>query len=138
MRQWYLGLLATASPAHLPCLDISDQATPTHTPQGIHITLPDNCIRVIAVQLAGWQRPAVPLSHGDASSLMLRASSSYTSPGICEPAAILTPDGHLLCLPATTPTLAMLTAVIDPGPEQYILHESLLATIPRSIDPYAL
>ncbi|MDO4319692.1 MAG: hypothetical protein Q4C34_03880 [Bacteroidales bacterium] len=137
MRLWYLGLLDTAPLDRLTLTDIAAGVTAVADGCCARIDLPDGCRRVASVALAGWQRAVGPVGGDEARRVMARAASPYTLPGICEPAVVAC-GRSLLCMPATTPTVASLMAVIDPGPESYVLDESLLATIPQSIDPYAL
>lgn len=137
MRLWYLNLLDTAPVERLALTDISAEAKAATDGDTVRVTLPENCRRTVCIRLAGWQRAAAPLTGEAAAQTAARAASDYAAPGVCEPAVIA--EGRtLVCMPASSPTVTSLMAVIDPGPELYVLDESLLATIPTTIDPYAL
>lgn len=135
-RQWYLHALDHAP---LSCLVTTDKSAelqlllePAEASATLGVAkLPQTWRRIAAVQLFGWHLPAVPqqLSRLGAE----RLASRYAMPGVAEPAAYLT-NTHLVVAPLVRRQVLVCEAVVDPGPEFYEFHESLLNTIPDSID----
>lgn len=129
MRSWYLHRLDTAPPALLPVSEISRQCTLSAAGTSHHIILlPSDCRRVLSVRLQGWQCRVQPVSHDSAEGAMLlrRLASPYARPGTASPTAVLTADGRLTVAPVDIPVVESLRAIVDPGPDTYILCPSLL------------
>ena len=136
MRQWYLDLLDSADPDLLPVSDIAPQASlsqPQNDGSAI-ICLPENARRVLSLRLNRWMRYASPRTPDSVSDILALMASPYGRPGIYSPLAVLLPHA-LMVAPAQSDSIASLLAVIDPGPESYILDESLLALIPKTLKP---
>lgn len=128
MRRWYLSLLDTAPPELLPVADFAQTATITpRSDGGCDIALPAKARRILAVKLSGWKNQAVPLSLTDALPRLVRMASPFAGPGPCQPLAILE-AGSLRVYPAAD-KIELLLAVSDPGPEAYILDETLLKNL---------
>lgn len=59
----YARLLREAPPSLLPVADVAAECTPAIKYTGcISIALPGHCVRVLCIDFAGWQRPAIPVS----------------------------------------------------------------------------
>lgn len=117
MRKWYLELLDTA-PAHLlPLEDVGAQSSVA----GRVVSLPANARRPLSVKLKGWPRAAliavearparISPNYGDISGR--RWPTARRAGGVLE----VSPEGT---------AVESLVAVVDPGPDTYILDESLL------------
>lgn len=127
MRRWYLRQLDTASPALLPVRELARSCSVAATSSALSpVTLPDGVRRVISVKLQGWKRPVEPLAWVDAAPRLARLASPFCQPGPCEPMAVIRADGALLVAPVKVPAVESLRAIIDPGPETYIIDETLL------------
>lgn len=137
MRAWYLDLLDTAPLDRLELSDIAPAVTAHNEGRTLTAILPDVCRRVADIRLEGWERSVAPITDSRAETALAMAASPYAAPGCAEPVAVLS-GRRLICCPGGTGRIASLRAVVDPGPETYILHESLLASIPGSINPYEL
>lgn len=133
MRLWYLDLLRTADPSLLPTADVARQATlSAFSPATRLISLPDGALRPLLVKMQGWISPVVPLAGEPAARAIARLASPYAQPCTEAPlAACIT--ATLLVGPVETPVIESLTAVVDPGPDRYVLDESLLNTIPTQL-----
>ncbi len=144
MRTWYLDHLDNAPLASLVISDVADVAATRLTPSGNTpatgtIAIPDTWRRICSVKLHGWLRPAVPVDAADpaAGPLLARMCAPLAAPGVFEPVAVRTPAA-IICAPFIRPGVESLLAVADPGPGLYEMHESLLSTIPQTIDFSAL
>ena len=130
MRAWYLKLLDTAPVQLLPVADIAPDLHLAHAPGGAATaTLPSRARRLIDIRLSSWMQPAIP--HADPAATLRLAVNPYCAPGPHSPACTAT-GRHLLLTPARadTDTVVRAMAVTDPGPDAYILDETLLHTIP--------
>lgn len=138
MRSWYLHQLDHAPLASLTVSDVRGEAEglfgllPRSTEIG-RLDVPERWRRICSVHVHGWQRPVEPVPAARAAAALGRLASRYSMPGPAEPLAVLTP-GALICAPVGRPAFESLMVVADPGPDIYTLHESLLETIPKSID----
>lgn len=125
IRAWYLGLLDTADPALVPTDDFAVQAIATPLPDGgSFVALPDGARRPLAVMLDTWSRPVAPVSPDDAAPRLGRMASPYGQPGRRSPLAVAVPGG-IRCYPSGRLVMSLL-AVSDPGPDTYILDDTLL------------
>lgn len=138
MRSWYLHQLDHAPVAALTVTEARAEAEglfellPRSADIG-RVAVPERWRRICSVHVHGWQRPVEPVAMAQAGAALERLVSRYSMPGPAEPLAVLTP-GALICAPVGRPAFESLTVVADPGPDTYTLHESLLETIPKSID----
>lgn len=138
MRSWYLRLLDTAPPQLLPVADVADRLTLTPDPAAPRAaaTLPDGVRRLLSLRLTGWMRPAGPADEDEASRRAALALNPYLRPGPHSPLCI-TRGRRLTAAPFEDGDIvAEAMAVTDPGPELYILDESLLDTIPDILHNY--
>lgn len=136
MRQWYLRALDTAPLSALLVEDIYDETEPVRDPHDdtlCYIPRDPSWRRITGVQLFGWHLPLVPRDYASAARALEWLASDFTRPSVREPMAVFTPRG-LLCAPVVRNQVISLTVVRDPGPEIYLLDESLLGSIPSSID----
>lgn len=133
MRLWYLQLLDTA-PAHLLPVDESSRSSVTVTAEGLfhRVGLPANTRRVLSVKAQGWLKAVEPVSSQQAIDTLRRMPSPYARPGVNSPLAIMA-DGALYITPVKLPSLDVLRLILDPGPDTYVLDESLLSSIPTSL-----
>ena len=114
MRKWYLDLLDSADPALLPVERITADF--------------GRARRILEVKFSGWKRAAVPLTSSEAIPFLSRRSNARRCPTPEHPVAVLTPKGiH----PYPEGNLEYIVGVIDPGPDVYILDESLLPDDPN-------
>ena len=131
MRLWYLRQLTEAPAEMLAPKDIAMTAKVRRSAHGTAlITLPQEVVRVVAVKLAGWERPA-RMVHADDPAI--RTGNVFARPGVAEPLATMLPDGTLeLFSPvseATLPAVDLLMVITDLGPESYVMNELLIETI---------
>lgn len=131
MRQWYLRLLDTADPALLPVDDIARDTTLAAAADSATVILPADVRRVVDIRLQGWARAVAPLARDSPEAVrrLARMASPYARPGAGEPLAVQLP-GRLFVAPVDMPVISSLRVIRDPGPDTYILDESLLSTIP--------
>lgn len=132
MRSWYLRQLDTAPPALLPVSEISRQCTLSAAGSSHHlILLPSDCRRVLSVRLQGWQRSVHPERYDtpDGDRLLRRLASPFARPGTACPTAVMMADGSIAVAPVDIPVVESLRAIVDPGPDTYILCPSLLEEI---------
>lgn len=133
MRAWYLNLLDTASPALLPTRATTARTSEATGTSILRATLPPDMRRPLIVDAPRWTRPA-PV---EATLERLRdVDAPYGAPDASSPLVAIAPDGSLLLAPLDDGDAFTVTGVYDPGPEEYILDESLLNTIPASISAY--
>ncbi len=137
MRIWYLAQLDTA-PLHLvPHRDIASQATLIRGQQLARVSLPASVRRVVSVRLSGWHAAAAPVAADTAAPRIARLASPFGRPGNAQPLAAFLPEGLAVAPAAPDAVVESLIAVVDPGPETYVLDESLLATIPADLQSVA-
>ena len=129
MRLWYLRRLAEAPPCKLAPDDIAMTAKVRRSPSGTAlVTLPHNVVRVVAVKLGGWERPARIIEAG--SPCERRAANPFARAGVADPVAVLRP-GNILELFSpdsrqALPVVDTLLVIEDPGPHTYVMDERLL------------
>ncbi|MEZ3525578.1 MAG: hypothetical protein K1V77_08475 [Muribaculaceae bacterium] len=126
MRAWYLHLLDTA-PAEL--LPVDDAAASISLAGGCG-TLPPHVRRLLALRLSSWSTTAIPASAEHAARIAALARNPYSAPGTSQPACTVAARRISVAPWHTGDIVVMATAVSDPGPDTYILDESLLSQIP--------
>lgn len=129
MRAWYLRLLDTADPALLPVDDVHNEIRLVLTPtrDAATGTLPPRVRRLLEVRMTGWLNPARPCTPETAQRRHALALNPYSAPGASHP--LCSVDGRrILLMPFLEDgdVLVEARAVVDPGPELYILDDSLL------------
>lgn len=123
MRRWYLNLLDTAPDSTLPVETLSLTATVAGSAVAPRVQLPQKVRRILTVEVPGWIHPVVPQKLVDSGPILSRMASPFGRPSaLCPFAAI---DGTSLFV-APTDGRVDVVAVTDPGPQVYILDESLL------------
>ncbi len=131
MRLRYVELLATAPARLLVPQNVAINAKLTRTYQGTgYLTVPDNVVRVLSVKLSGWER-AAPVTDADAAQRRLEGNR-YACGGVAAPVAVARSKGviELYALPhsRSLPLVESVTAIVDPGPELYVMDEELLGS----------
>lgn len=135
MRAWYLQLLDTA-PLHLlpvedVARDIAVEFCGMH--EGAAGILPSSVRRLLEIHVTGWNAHAVPCSPDTQPRRHRLALNPYSAPGIQHPLCSLS-GRRLHMQPFEAGDIVdHALAVSDPGPESYILDDSLLSTIPTEI-----
>ena len=128
MRDWYSRLLAAGDPAMLAPVDISDRLKPVVNPDGsMTVMLPDNVIRVVAVDMEGWKSPAL-ITRDPASRTARRQRSPYSRGTADSPVAVI--DGRRMTVhtAAAGDNRLTVTAIAD-DPDMYHLDSAALSTI---------
>ncbi|MDE6486040.1 MAG: hypothetical protein K2L76_00875 [Muribaculaceae bacterium] len=132
MRAWYLRLLDTADTALLPVDDVHDEielaVCPGH--EAVEGQLPPRARRLLEVRMTGWLNAAVPCTPASATRRHALALNPYSAPGPAHPLCSM--DGrriHMRPFTEDGDVLVLARAVVDPGPDRYILDDSLLSTI---------
>lgn len=131
MRLRYVELLATAPVRLLVPQDVALNAKLARTYQGTgYLTVPDNVVRVLWVKLSGWER-AAQVTEADPALRRLEGNR-YACGGVAAPVAVTRSKGavELFALPysQSLPLVESVTAVVDPGPELYVMDEELLGS----------
>ena len=128
MRAWYERLLDAADPALVPVTDIRGSCR-LHLEGGQWLMeLPEGTRRVLTVRLAGWSRPAVPVTADEATE----CTNSYLTGSHGNPLVIrLSPTRLLIDGPVTDVTAATgeVMATTLPSDGSYILDEKALGLI---------
>lgn len=132
MRAWYLRLLDTADPALLPVDDVHHDISLTVCPghEAVEGELPSSVRRLLEVRMTGWLNSAIPCTPVAQPRRHALALNPYSAPGPTHPLCSL--DGRRICMRPFTDdgdVLVLARAVVDPGPDRYILDDSLLSTI---------
>lgn len=127
---WYTRLLRTADPHLLPVENLCQSARTSALHDGMLAVRKDHTrVRTLMVKMADWIHPVAPVPFTDAAQRLARLSSPFGRPGVADPLAVEMPDGSLWLCPDCEGGLSDLLCVIDPRPDRYILHPSLLGTI---------
>lgn len=130
MRRWYLRLLSEAPPDLVNTVEMSHKLdVKIGRNRKPVVELPPEVVRPVSVMLTGWKKRAEIVAD-PCSPLWKMQSNPFLCGGTENPVALLLP-GRILELysvagAAVMPVLAELRCVVDPGPELYILDESLL------------
>lgn len=127
MRLWYLKQLAEAPVELLAPEDLTMTAKVRRSTQGTAlITLPENVVRVVAVKLGGWERPARVMTNGNQPY----RGNPFAVGGVAHPVAVVLPGNTLELFspesPHTIPVVDLLVVITDPGPDTYIMDERLI------------
>lgn len=134
MRLWYLEILDRAPSRLVHTADVASRATLAVSGSRGSVTFPADVRRVLSVRLSGWNAPAQVAAGKEAARRLARCASPFGRPGPCRPLVVECAQGVEVMPAAASDTVAELRAVVDPGPEVYILDESLTATIPTSLE----
>lgn len=132
---WYNRLLDTAPLEHLVVDDITDTVLVTPRPGGVALMqLPDDCRRLVEVNMEGWHRPATIVTD-PLSPLAVRQRCRWTRGGPCAPVAVARAGRQLMLYSfsgTTVPRATRILAVMTPPPGLYRLHPSALHLIPNT------
>ena len=133
MRAWYLNLLRTAPPRLLAPSNVARDCRATVSAHGVmEVILPEGVVRVLSVQLSGWEREAI-VEQCMASPTVKLQSNPYGRGGAANPVAVHFPGSEVMRV--YSPTIASGTPIIkveaatDPGPERYVMDEEAIALI---------
>ncbi len=88
MADAYIDGLLSLSPAELPLTDLTAEAV-LSSPQGgepCELLLPPNCLRPVAVRMAGWGRDATIVEAGSATALA--QDNPFSRGGTARPIAV--------------------------------------------------
>lgn len=124
MRQWYLGLLDTA-PVHK--LQTTVMKLPAEATSGgimSRAAIPAGVRRLLYVDSQGWGHGVVPVEPAEAGRRLGRVASPYARPSEGDPMAVVLP-GCVEVAPCKAGEIEI-RAIVDPGPDVYILDDSLL------------
>lgn len=140
MRQWYVDLLDTAPLELLAAEDISSKLSLMVTSDGCaRFTLPENCRRLISVQLNSWHRPALVVAAHQNPRLEIMQANPYSRAGAQRPLAVVHGRSvHLYSADtssAVSHKISSALAITDPGPDTFVLDERALSTIPHRLIP---
>jgi len=135
MKTWYLDMLDTAPLEMLETDDITASVVVKPLTDGsVVMTLPDNCVRVVEVKLAGWERPATLISD-TGHPLALRQHNPMTRAGICHPVAVAEGRGCLRLYSlrnGIVPQAERVLAVTEPPQGYYRLNPRAVGMIPAA------
>lgn len=133
MRAWYLDLLRYGPRELLAPEDIARRSSCVVAPDGVaEIPLEADVVRVLSVRLSGWTAEATVETDPHAAAARLQRNP-FSRGGACWPVAVSVAGSGVLrvygpVVRAGTP-VDLLEAVIDPGPERYILDEAALGCL---------
>lgn len=136
MRQWYLALLDTADPALIPPpADAAGALSLHYQGGGRAIITPDQSVRrLLSVKLSEWSRPADIVDGSSIALAIAMLDNPFSAAGPASPIAWRDSSGRIFAAPATgSSSIVSSSAVIDPGPDSYILDERALETIPSPL-----
>ena len=126
IRSRYLELLDTADPALLAPEDVAaDTALTPFGPDGVLLSLPSVCRRVLSVRLAGWSGIAPVLPESALTRVRAMLLNPFTAPGACTPVAVALSGGRVAAWPGGSAALEVI-AVCDHGPDIYKIDERAL------------
>lgn len=91
--------------------------------------------RLISIRLSGWERAATVVSRCEAARFLKLEENRYSRAGTASPSAIIDEAGKVTVTPATGITVVSALAIVDPGPDNYVLDERALDTIPSIFTP---
>ena len=136
VRLWYEHQLLTASPDVLPVEDVSAEAVAEADSSGVvTLTLPARCVRLLEVQMQGWQCSATRLLNPDNAEALLQ-SSPWLRGGREQPVAVRHADRVVLygITPGAEPVVQRALAVVRPAAGQIVIGRDALSTMPRFDD----
>ena len=133
MRMWYVDLLCHGPLEWVPLSEMAREAEVEVSPEGsLTITLPDDCMRPVSVELHGWERPARIVLPGSREAVM--QTNPFACGGVSRPVAVLRNGGRVLEIHSSPARpvdarIRSLICVADPGDDSYVFHEDALSTI---------
>jgi len=132
MRAWYLHLLDTAPPGLLPIDDVAGDIVLAPCVEHAAATgmLPERARRLLEIRVTGWNNPAQPCTVADAQRRCALALNPYSAPGASHPMCVCTGRRIHVCPIEDGDIVHYALAVVDTGPDCYVLDESLVSMIP--------
>lgn len=132
MEAWFSRQLHEAPAWMLAPVDISAQARLTLLPDGTgHVTLPSGTVRVLSVEMSGWNRTAFVVSQTDHPRYAAQLNP-FSRGGTNDPVAVhAAEDTLLLYTPAKDGAITRLEAICEATDGIYTFDSSLLDTIPK-------
>ena len=133
MDDWYLRLLLEADTAMLAPEDMAASVDmPVPDGGAVTLALPPEVVRVLAVKLSGWSRPACILRDPDSRRALMQ-QHPYTRACAGSPVAVMHTDGVLSLYPASqTDRLVTLSCAVRRDGE-YVFDSAALRGV-SSID----
>ncbi|MDE6270053.1 MAG: hypothetical protein K2M12_04255 [Muribaculaceae bacterium] len=138
MRAWYLNLLDRAPVELLRVEDVAEEVIirgNVGRPGGLG-TLPGRVRRLLSIRQTGWLTATVPRSAEEAAETLRRSLNPYLQPGPAVPLCVMLGRDFELQPYEDGDVVVSARAITDPGPENYVLDESLLASIPDILKDY--
>lgn len=134
MEAWFARQLREAPVSRLAPVDISASVSVREASDGSGvIELPDNAVRVVAVDMDGWARTARIVT--DASDPLLAAQlNPFSRGGSNAPVAVVERRRLRLYTPPPGAALTRLTVIEEPTDGIYSFDSSLLDFIPKLTD----
>ena len=128
MRDWYSRLLSEGDTGLLSAVEIGDRLVMTVDSDGTgKITLPDNVIKVLSVDIEGWKSPAAVTC--DPSSRIAQRQRSPCSRATAEsPVAVVDGTKMSVYTPPPGVTAISVTAIVD-DPDTFHIDSAALSTI---------
>lgn len=132
LRQWYVDLLHSRVEGLRPVVSSADSlvsvSTVSDSGEAI-LSLRDTVVSLRSVRLSGWTASA-DISQ-DSPTRQALAANPYSRPGVHSPVAWIGADGLIRAAPASPGSLIVeARAVVDPGPDTYILPSDALSHLP--------
>lgn len=138
LNRWYENQLQTLPLHLLPQNNVAEQCRITPRPDGSWlVTLPENVVRVVSVEIEGWHKEAV--IEPDSSSPLAEAQLNPFSRGNeYNPVAVLQNGNMLLYTPPPRATqLKKVMCVTRPEPGTYVLTPTMMPPLFNEPDNYA-
>lgn len=126
LRAKYLHLLDHGPVEMLAADEVAASTAVTdYVDGGSLLEVPPECRRVLSVRLSGWLREAPVLPDGEYARVLALQRNRFTASGSASPVAVCCPDGRIAAWPGA-PHAQEVTAIVDPGPDTYILDDAAL------------
>lgn len=135
IRLWYANILTTAHPSQLPQKDLANTITMLVSNSLVaRIKIPEEAIQPVLLKLSSWENPVSQFYSPDSFMATLQYDE-FTRGRQKSPVAIILPN-EIIMYSAKTQLDFLGQAIFTIRPTQgtYILAESLLSTIPESLD----
>lgn len=108
---------------------------------GVYLSLPPECRRVVSVRLYGWDCAAAVAGTEQTAALIRRQLNPFTRASSHRPAAALVDErcsgkaAQIMCWPSdgTLVQIMSVIAVVDPGEERYVLDEAGMDKLCRQV-----
>jgi hypothetical protein len=132
MRAWYLDLLDCGDPRHVARTDVKERTTVTNMGDGSGLlTLPDDCRRLLALRMDGWERDARIVEPN--SPLALAQLNPFTCGTRWAPVAIVDRQRCRIYPLPTSATIKWAYGAVAPTDGSYTMNDSALSLITPQI-----